>query len=291
MWTNLDACGWPGPDNTGYPNNQNFAQTVNGELTITTAGAVIDGYRITGGVAVRAQNVTIRNSWITDSAGGTNGSGVVKIYSGASATIERNLLDGQNATHACIWHEGSSMAARNNECRGVNDGIFSWAIQNGTDGTGDNFTIEHNWLHAFTTQAGNGHVDGYQTEGAKNGVIRHNTIDVTQSQTSAIAIWNSRKNSDNILVENNLLAGGGFTVYAHDYSPSEANPAGGYAVTNIRFVNNKFSNVHYGCVGNWGVWFPRGAPTDGWRRTGNTVLETGQNVDSGNPTYNGRTCN
>lgn len=283
VWNNLDACGWPGPASTGYPDGQVFSKTVSGGLVITADNTVIDGYKISGGVQVRAQNVTIKNSWITNNAGGANGSGVVNINPGYSATIDRNLLDGQNATHTCIWHEGKSMVATGNECIGANDGIFSWASKVGVDGTGDNFRIENNWLHAFTTSAANGHVDGYQTEGAKNGVIRHNTIDVSESQTSAISIWNSRKSADNIVVDNNLLTGGGFTVYAEDYSPSEASPAGGYSVTNISFTNNRFSTVHYSCIGYWGVWFPRGAPTDGWKRTGNVVLESKLAVDSGNP--------
>lgn len=291
VWQNLDVCGWPGPASTGYPDGQVFAKTVTGGLVVTADGTVIDGYRVSGGIQVRAQNVVIRNSWVTNSAGGAGGSGVVNINPGFSATIDHSLLDGSNATHACIWHEGKSMVATGNECVGVNDGIFSWATQTGVDGTGDSFRIEGNWLHAFTTQAANGHIDGYQTEGAKHGVIRHNTIDVSQDQDSTIAIWNSRKSADDIVVDNNLLAGGGFAAYAEDYSPSEANPAGGYTVTNVSFTNNRFSTVHYGCVGYWGVWFPRGAPSDGWKRTGNTVLETGQKVDAGNPTNNGTPCN
>lgn len=291
VWQNLAACGWPGPGNTGYPAGQVFAKTVTGSLVVSTNGAVIDGYRVSGGIQVRAQNVTIRNSWVTMSAGGTSGTGVININPGYSAIIEHNLLDGTNSTHACIWDEGSSMTARYNNCQGTNDGIFSWTTTVGVDGSGDNFTIENNWLHSFTTQAANGHIDGYQTEGAKHGVIRHNTIDVSQDQDSAIAIWNSRKSSDDILVDNNLLAGGGFAVYAEDYSPSETSPAGGYSVTNIRFTNNVFSTVHFGCIGSYGVWFPRGAPTDGWKRSGNTVLETGAKIDTGNPTYKGLACN
>lgn len=289
VWSNLEACGWAGAGNTGHPNGQTF-KVVTGGLTVSAAGAVIDGYQVSGGITVTAPNVTIRNSLVRNSAGGANGSGVIKIRNGASATVENSVLDGLNATHACIWHEGASMTARGNECRGVNDGIFSWASQTGTDGTGDNFTIENNWLHSFTTNAGNGHVDGYQTEGAKNGVIRHNTIDVAQGQTSAIAIWNGRKSADNILVDNNLLQGGGFSVYAEDYSPSEASPAGGYTVTNVRFTNNRFSNSRYDCVGAYGVWFTRGAPSDGWRRSGNRLLETGQNLDNNNPIVNGWEC-
>jgi len=263
---------------------------VAGGLTVSVDGTVVDGYKISGGVTVNAKNVVIRNSWITNSAGGVNGTGVVKILQGASATIDHNLLDGLNATHACIWHEGASMVATANECTGVNDGIFSWATTVGVDGTGDNFTIADNWLHNFTTLAANGHVDGYQTEGAKNGVIRHNTFDVAQDQTSAIAIWNGRKSASNIAVTNNLIQGGGFSVYAEDYNPSESSPAGGYTVTNITFTDNRFSNSRYACVGNWGVWFTRGAPSDGWHRTGNVLLETGQNLDSNNPIVNGWEC-
>jgi len=45
----------------------------------------------------------------------------------------------------------------------------------------------------------------------------------------------------------------------------------------------------------FGVWFERtwapfGGPTDGWRRHGNRVLETGQDVDSANPSGAGLSC-
>jgi len=253
--------------------------------TINEDGTVVENQRITGGLVIDAKNVTIRNSWITSSFGtGTaaNATGVVAIRSGASVTIESCTLDGSNRTHAGIWYEGDSLVARANEIFGVNDGIFSW--------DGDNFVIEDNYLHGFTTEASNGHVDGFQTEGASHGVIRHNTIDVSQGQNAAIAIWNSRRDSTDILVEENLLTGGGFTVYAHDYHPSDSDPSGGNSVLDIRLFNNRFSTVHYPCVGRWGVWFVRGEPTDGWKRSGNAVLETGANIDTSNPFVNGIEC-
>ena len=283
VWQNLEACGWPGPANTGYPSGTPLRATQG--RTISADNTVIDGEKITGGLVIAAKNVTVRNSWIISSFGtGTavNGTGVIKITSGASATIEYCTLDGSNRTHGGIWFEGASLVARANNIFGINDGIFVWDA--------NNFTLEDNYLHGFTDQTANGHIDGFQTEGASYGIIRHNTFDVSQDQDSAVAIWNGRRNSDDILVENNLMAGGGFAVYAEDYSPSEQSPAGGYSVTNIRFNNNRFSTVHYPCVGNWGVWFTRGAPTDGWRRSGNTVLETGQNIDAKNPIVSGVEC-
>jgi hypothetical protein len=290
VWNNLEACGWPGPTNTGVPAGTALTQS-NGTLTVTVDGTVIDGKKIVGGIEVAAKNVVIKNSSISKSANGAGGSGVVNVHPGASATIENSTLDGTNSTHSCIWHEGTSMTAKGNNCFGVNDGIFSWATVEGGSGAGDNFDIEGNYLHDFTVNAANGHIDGYQTEGASNGVIRHNTIDVVEEQNASVSIWNSRTDADNIVIDDNLFAGAGFSIYVEDYSPSEQSPAGGYSVTNVKVTNNKFSTARYGCVGYWGVWYPRGNPTDAWNRTGNVVLETSVNIDANNPTFNGSLCN
>ncbi|HSX31802.1 MAG TPA: right-handed parallel beta-helix repeat-containing protein, partial [Candidatus Saccharimonadales bacterium] len=284
VWQQLEACGWPGPTNTGYP--AGTALTNTSGRTISASNVVIDGEKITGGLTITGQNVTIKNSWITKyvAAGeAANGTGVINVKPGASAIIDHVTLDGQDGTHACVWHEGTSVTIKYVNCYGANDGIFSWK--------GDNFTINDNYIHNLSSKASNGHIDGFQTEGAANGTITHNTIDVNAEQNAAVSIWNSLKTSNNIAVSNNLLAGGGFTVYAQDSDPSQASPSGVFTVTNVTFTNNKFSRVHYGCIGFYGVWYTRGAPTDGWRRTGNTILETGTNIDNGNPTYNGSPCN
>jgi len=78
------------------------------------------------------------------------------------------------------------------------------------------------------------------------------------------------------------MADEGFAVHAEDYSLSDQNPSGGFTVTNIHFTNNKFSTVHYGCVGSFGLRFARGKPHDKWNRSGNIVLETRENEDKGN---------
>ncbi len=189
--------------------------------------------------------------------------------------------------HSCIWHQGASMVAEAVNCSKVNDGIFAWSGQ-GTNG--NNFTIRDSYFHDFTTKTANGHIDGFQTEGASNGVINHNTYLMTADNgndaSSAIAIWNGMRSTNNVAVSNNLIAGGGFAIYAEDYNPSEANPAGGYTLTNVSFTNNRFSTFLSQCVGGYGVWFKVG-PSDGWRRSGNVVIETGQNIDNTNPNRNG----
>jgi hypothetical protein len=229
--------------------------------------------------------------------GGGNGTGVIKVEDGADATIDHVETDGMNHTHACVWHQGTAMSMNAVNCYGIDDGVFSWADTAFSATTGDNFSIADSYFHDFTTNAANGHEDGYQTEGANHGVIRHNTYLMTTGANSAIAIWNSRKSSSDIAVDDNLITGGGFTTYAEDYSPSEASPAGGNTVTGISFTDNRFSARFGGCVGEWGTWFYRaawmpyqGGPTDGWHRSGNVVLETGENVDATNPHVNGVLC-
>jgi hypothetical protein len=293
VWHHLEACGWAGPANTGHAPAAVLVPT-NGR-TITVDNTVVDGEKITGALRIAAKNVTVKNSWITSdfSYRGTgralSGTGVIAIEPGASATILHCTLDGSNATHAGIWHMGDSMIAIANNIFGINDGIFSWP-DSSNPRSGWNVTIRDNYLHDFTTLSANGHIDGYQTEGASHGIISHNTFLITQGQNAAVAIWNSMRDSDDFLIDNNLAAGSGFLMYAEDYSPSEQRPSGGFAVTNIVHTDNRFSTAIFPCAGRYGVWYPRGAPTDGWHRSGNTILETGENVDSSNPHVKGGLC-
>jgi hypothetical protein len=324
LWNNLEKCGWPGPSNTGPDLSQcpggiltNNSGPNTRVITISTPGTVISCENITGGLQITAQNVTIKNSIVTYDGGGLNGSGVININDGASATVDHVKINGLNHTHACIWDEGVkgttltySMIAKNVNCYGINDGIFSWWWSKDKNaGAGSDFIIQDSYFHDFTTNAANGHIDGYQTEGAQNGAIIHNTYKMTSVEgtgaNSAIALWDSFNQtvptgltSGNFTVTNNLIAGGGFAIYAEDYSgpngqvteniPNSA--VGGNTLTNVTFTNNKFSTILNSCVGVNGIWFYRGAwppyyggPTDGWKRSFNIILETGMNVDNGNP--------
>jgi hypothetical protein len=305
VWAHLAACGWPsagsaGPRASVCPKNRlaDRGTTARSVHHIRRDGAVLACRDYLGCLSIEARNVTIRDVRVRCTSGRTgeraNGTGVIKVQNGASATISRVRTSGMKGVHACVWHQGTRLAVSRLHCSGVDDGVFSWADTRYSRTTGDNVTLRDSYLHGFTTRTANGHVDGYQTVGSSHGVIAHNTFRMTTDDnnwsTSAIAIWNEYRNSRDFVVRNNLIAGGGFSIYAHDYSPSSENPAGGFSVTNTRFVDNVFSRRLFGCVGSYGVWFPRGRPTDGWHRSGNKVLETGQRIDSRNPTYQGNPC-
>lgn len=338
VWLSLEACGWPGPANTGPDLSQcpGGALTATGSSTaksivVNTPGAIINCENITGGLQITAQNVTIKNSIVTFNGGGAGGTGVININDGASATIDHVELNGLDRTHACIWDEGAkgpslqySMVAKSVNCHDVNDGIFSWWWPSDKNaGAGSDFIIQDSYFHDFTENAANGHIDGYQTEGAQNGTIQHNTYkilraanDVTVSGAgldSAIAIWDDYNQSSptgliagHFVIKNNLMGGQpGFMSYAEDYSGSSGqatenvpgSAAGGNSLVDVQFISNTWSNYYDACVGQYGTWFYRGAwpsyyggPTDLWNvaggsiRLGNVVLETGENIDTGGPT-------
>jgi hypothetical protein len=313
LWANLAACDWPGPTNTG----PDLAQCPGGRLTsnagslsrtivISSDNTVISCENITGMIDIQAQNVTIKNSIVTSNSGETgdsaNGTADIKVDDGASATIDQVTVNGDDGVHACIWHQGTKLTVDAVNCYGINDGIFSWADSSFSSATGDDFVIKNSYFHGFTTATANGHEDGYQTEGASGGVIEHNTYQMTTEADSAIAIWDSLKSSGGITVSDNLITGGGFAIYAEDYDPGDSGPGdpsavGGFSTTQITFTDNAFSTHAAGCIGQFGVWFDRptwspydGGPTDGWHRSGNRVLETGESVDNGNPHANGGLC-
>ncbi len=320
LWAHLAACGWPDASNTGYNASQcsggaltNVGSSMSTVITISTSNSTYSCRNVTGCLYVTGTNVTISNVKITCDSGkkgvdvdiaGPEGHGGIYVEDGASATITNAEVDAHKGTHACVWHQGKSLSVANLNCYNADDGIFSWPDTGYSQTTGDNFTIKDSYFHDFTGTTSNGHIDGYQTEGAGNGLIDHNTFSMTSDNTnnytdSSIAIWNSLRSSHDITVQNNLLTGGGFTVYAEDYSPSEANNSGGYTVTNIIFTNNSFSTIlkpSSQCVGfgsGWdgAVWF-RVGQSDAWHRTGNKVLETGENIDNGNPHLSsGAQCN
>jgi hypothetical protein len=56
----LEACGWAGPANTGYPAGTALKTTAG--RTVTVDNTVIDVEEITGALRIAAKNVTVKNS-------------------------------------------------------------------------------------------------------------------------------------------------------------------------------------------------------------------------------------
>lgn len=106
--------------------------------------------------------------------------------------------------------------------------------------------IEDNYIHDLAYKTGN-HVNGIVSDaGESTGLsILHNTVFNPVGQTDAIALFESFGQQMNATVSNNLLAGGGYTVYGG------ANP-GREIPFKIVITNNRFSTLYYPQSGYYG---------------------------------------
>lgn len=186
---------WPDASNTGVP--AGTVLTPSGSITVTTDGAIVEKLDVTGSITVHANNVTIRKVRITSDDyypiryfdnGGYTGLLVEDSEIVGLSGLVTNAIGFQNYT------------ARRLNIHGMADGLKADA----------NVLIEDSWIHDLSN--GNGeHNDGVQSSGGANVTIRHNSI----SGASNAAVMAGPDFGDavvNLRIENNLLAGGGYTL-------------------------------------------------------------------------------
>lgn len=241
-----DAPTFPDATTTGVPSGTSL--TSSGSITVTTPGAVIDRKNITGNVNVKANNVTVKRSRLT-----SGGIYQVRIYSGFTGTVveDSELVGTANGCSANVY--GSNYTLRRVNAYGCADGLK----------IGSNVTIEDSYIHDQRRFTGS-HPDAGQSVGGSNVIIRRNRIDGPYRRgTSALLFQTSNARIDNVLVENNLLSGGSYTVYFKDKGNGYGPP------TNVRILANQFVRGSF----LYGVWTVSGNPV----RTGN-VYDDGQPV-------------
>ena len=215
-----------------------------GSLVVTTANTVIDGLDISGSVEVRASGVVIRNSRI-------RGTGSYGLYvRSGSATITDSEISGgfENAIGYDNW-----TAIRVNIFGVGGDGVK----------LGSNTRLEDSWVHDLQPFSG-AHADGAQLQaGETNIVVRHNTIDLATTPNANAALFIAPdlgpSSPGPLLIENNYLNGGNFTVYIVDGNNGQ------YYLDNITLRNNTFGRSHsYGALNvNVPVTLTNNTYTDG----------------------------
>jgi len=191
-----------------------------GDITVNVNGTILENIDLKGAIRVYADNVTIRNVKIT-----TGGYWPI-LFDGKGGVVEDSTIVGTLNSQACVG--GSGMTIRRMNCSGAGDGVK----------LGSSSTMTDSYIHDLGTGP-ESHNDGCEL-GSKDVTVRHNTILNAQGQTAAVFIGASAP-STNILVEDNVLAGGGYTVYGPDPGSS-----------NVRVVNNKFSARYFAKGGSYG---------------------------------------
>jgi hypothetical protein len=251
---------WPGPGDTGVPAGTKLVQKT-GSIVIKEDGKVIDGWDVTGDITVEADNVTIRNTRVR---GQDDYWGILQRegFSGLQVEDSEIFGNGRQRTQFGILNQGKMITVRRVDIHTISNGILT-----------DQGLVEDSYVHDPKYYSGD-HTDMIMSTGTAAAgtelIIRHNTVINTLDQTGAIALFQDFGVTRNVTVEGNLLAGGGWSLYAG---------AGRKGLSsNIRVIDNVFSRRVWpkgGYAGPVSYWDSNG-PGNVWR--GNTWESGGASV-------------
>lgn len=190
----------PAPDSVGLP--PGLALCVGGPVTVTTAGVVLDGWDVRGGIVVDAPDVVVRRSRIT-------GDGVtpygIRTTAAGSVRIEDTTLTG-DFPEAAVG--GDRWTAERVEITGVtHDGAR----------LGDLARLRNSWLHDFVPAAGT-ESDGLALRGPGGDVlVEDNRIELGSGPGYRSAVLLApepgRGGEGPVVIRGNVLGGGRYTVH------------------------------------------------------------------------------
>ena len=245
-----DACTGPTSELTLYEGSQELRDD----------GATIEGVEIhtDEGLYVPASDVTFRNVKIVFTGELDASFTMVNLNYNSGTVFEDCILDGQGKVARAIT--GSGVTVRNCEIMGVGNAIE----------TESPLHVEDNYIHDIVTADGTDwHSDGIQTPaGADDITVRHNTILLAGPETGAINIMSDGEDAaTDVLIENNLMAGGGYTMYTAELGD------------NYQVLNNHFSTQVYPNVGYYNIWYWGAGEDSGVTKSGNVIHETDAPAD------------
>jgi hypothetical protein len=239
-----------------------------GYLQVTGNGANLTGLRIPGTVAVSANNVTLSNISITvgGNSGSTGDSYGVTLNNTANVTIKNSNIQGTNTTTGRMGEGIKDVYTDSTGTQILNNNISK------TDTAIQLYQglIKGNYIHNLGLMEGD-HVNGITTNGDIGTFdIENNTILNKFNQTDAIGLFQDFGTVANVTINNNYLAGGGYTIYGGD-----GNMGRSY---NIKITNNQISTMYFPNGGQWGpvAYFDDQGPGNTW--TGNTWASSGKTI-------------
>lgn len=286
------AAAWPAAHNTGYPHGLPgdtrtpvTLTAYTGPYIITTPGTVIDGRELNDQLEIRATGVVIKNSLVR-----VPGYQAIKINDAYHATIMDSELDGQgldgSAGGVSLIGDGSYTLIRVNAHHSGDIARANWA----------GVAIVDSWLHDPTGTNPDQHNDVIQTTdgtcdlategiGAIAGTtdtyagtycirIVHSRLENAKTQTSCILMKADQGNIRDVLIANNLLNGGGYSLYWYDHN------TGVYHSTAGKVLDNRWqrspSGGYWPNGGSFNTHAIEAAELPEW--TGNAWLDDGTSI-------------
>lgn len=211
-----------------------IARASSGSISTSSDGQVIQDLNISGSIQVNHHNVRIKNVKITN----PGGTAINVNTSKTGLVVEDCEIDGTGSTTPSEIVAYSNYTLRRCNIHHVGEGPRA----NG------NVVIEDNYIHDFLDFRSVGaHQDTIQTTGGSNITIRHNNLEMNIDAGNAVIMVSTDLGS-NLLIERNLVYGGGYSVYGG--APGGSIPAPGW--TNVTIRDNQFSTVHFEKCGYWG---------------------------------------
>lgn len=229
---NPESFGYPGETNTGVPPGT-VLTPFTGSIVVTEPGTIIEELDIdyTGeGVGVfltaTAHNCVVRRCRIRGTP--ASGGGAVKADDNAlDWRVEDCEMDYFEAgSYDSVIGSGNWTALRNSIHR-VSEGPR----------LGQNCHMEFNYIRRLKVDDPGAHADGAQSTGGSNIVIRRNTIVASEAPdsldfaNSALIVGTEGAASTGVIIELNLLDGGGFTFFLG---------VGNFPMTDVLVRNNRF---------------------------------------------------
>lgn len=197
---------------TGVPAGWTPTTTVNGNLVVTTPGAVIQDYLVTGAIDVRAANVTIRRTRVY----GSIDNFLTNTVHGPLLIEDSEVVNppGQQYSTSTEY----SIGVANYTCRRckIINKVEGWRMgATGHPGVGP-VVIEDSYAVLAVTQQMcdtiDPHGDGIQGYGSPVATIRHNVIDQRADPCPTGPIFIPDQGNAGATVTDNVVAGGGWSI-------------------------------------------------------------------------------
>jgi hypothetical protein len=246
------ACGFPDAANTGVPagmalkrvpgqvsGGRGWHWDPRGWVDVTGHGAVLRGLSIRGDVNITASGVTIADDRIVSHGPDSFG---ISLRHTRNVTVKRCTIHGAGPASGRLMVGVKDILGNSAGTRVLDNDIYYAS-------TGVHMSaglIRGNYIHDMGYRPGD-HLNGISSNGGITRLltITHNTILNRFGQTDAVSLFQDFGRQGNRVITGNLLAGGGYTIYAggrHGAPPP----------VKIRITNNRISTLYYPAGGKYG---------------------------------------
>lgn len=244
------ACGYPDATNTGVragvalksipsevKSGPGWHWDPRGWITIDGDGATFSGYDVKDPIEVTASNVTVSNVRVT--VGGEAFGIGLKRSNNVTIQDTEITAPGAGANRLLVGIKDVYGDANGTVIQRTDISRTSTGIQTHEG------LIQDNYIHDLGFKEGD-HTNGTTSNGSTKPLsLIHNTVFNPHNQTDAISLFQDFGVEANRVIDNNLLAGGGYTIYA-------GQNAGAPDAYNIKVTNNRISRIYYPNGGSYG---------------------------------------